>query len=108
MEIDAAAFRGCAQLTNVQLNQGLQFIRADVFTKTSISQVSIPASVVRVEQSAFADCPRLSAVYFPRQSQLQVVGPKAFINTPLRSVVLPPNTKWMPDSFNGNVQIITK
>lgn len=61
--IQEGAFKGCAYLTNVDLNEGLQTIESYVFEGcASIIDVNIPSSVISLGSYAFKSCSGLTNV----------------------------------------------
>lgn len=52
------------------LPEGLQVIGEDAFAGTAIEEVTLPASVVRVEPRAFADTPELKAFHIEKPENL--------------------------------------
>ncbi len=53
-----------------KLPEGLQVIGEDAFAGTAIEEVTLPASVVQVEQGAFADTLELKAIHFEKPENL--------------------------------------
>ena len=60
-----------------------------VLGTTELHEASIPESVVRITNHAFAGCKRLSTLYFPRSSRCTEIGEYAFYGTNLETVAFP-------------------
>lgn len=57
--IEEGAFLSCTSLESVAFPEGLEEIADLSFQETSLTEVSIPASVVRIGEEAFFECPKL-------------------------------------------------
>ncbi len=72
------SFYKCDNLTNVVLS-GVQGIGKESFAKTKISSISIPESLVAVEDGAFYNCTRLANVTFENEgTSPTTIGKAAF------------------------------
>ena len=58
------AFYNYTDLENIILNKNLTTIQDYVFSNTKLNQITIPASVTDISESAFNDCPNLKTIYF--------------------------------------------
>ena len=56
------AFAHCVNLTSVQLSEGLETISKFAFYRTSIGSLTIPESVIEIQQSICEECPYLKTV----------------------------------------------
>ena len=63
--IGPGAFQGCKGLRDVTIRYGAKSIGRFAFEWTSISKVTIPASVTKIEERAFGDCKFLESVTIP-------------------------------------------
>ena len=55
--IPANAFNGCSALTSFDIGEKVIIIGANAFSGSALTNVSIPASVVSIENGAFEGCP---------------------------------------------------
>ena len=51
--IEYRAFNGCRNLKDILLPEGLEFIGKEAFYKSKLAGVSIPASILKIEDRAF-------------------------------------------------------
>lgn len=74
--------------SEITVPRGIKIIGADVFKgMETVISVSLPDSVVSVEDGAFEDCTGLKSVSFP--DGIKKIGKRAFKNSGLKTVVLP-------------------
>ena len=57
--IEEGAFLSCTSLESILLPEGLEEIADLAFQDTGLTEVSIPASVARIGEEAFFECPKL-------------------------------------------------
>ena len=88
--IGAYAFRGCFGIKKITLPNNLTEIRAFSFSQTGIHRIVIPASVQRIGEQAFS-LTYLKELLFEQGSQLTRIGSRAFYDTELTEVVVPPS-----------------
>ena len=62
--VGGAAFYACYRLTSVTIAEGVTYIGGSAFQSTSITSISIPASVASIDGAAFDDCASLTSVTF--------------------------------------------
>jgi len=88
-EIPDGAFRGCTNLVEVQMSEGLQTIGAKAFGRcTSLRSVTIPSTVTTWGYGAFVHCSNLAEVKF--NEGLQAIGFGSFGDcSALRRVTIP-------------------
>ena len=80
-------FKGCINLTNIILEDGITVVPEGIFSYTNIENVNIPDSVTEVEELAFQNCEKLKSIKLP--SSVKQVGYRAFENcTELQSIDL--------------------
>ncbi len=89
MERISSAFKGCVNLTNVTLMNGLTAIGADAFNGcAALTEVNIPDSVTTIGAGAFAGCSSLADVTVP--AGVTAIGAGAFDGCDaLASITLP-------------------
>ena len=59
------------------------------FYNTSVTSVSIPATVKKIGNNAFQNCSNLTSLTFEGESQLEQIGHGAFYNTVLTTIDIP-------------------
>ncbi len=65
-EISAEAFKGCTQLTSIELSENLKIIGSSAFSGCSnLASVNIPRGVTIIKYSAFRSCTSLTAIEIP-------------------------------------------
>jgi len=72
------------------------------FRNSVIESITIPNTVIELENRAFADCANLTTVIFAPESQLEIIGDEAFTyNFDLVNIVLPDTVTTIGDeAFN--------
>ena len=78
---------GCANLTNVSLNEGLTTIDEGTFSQTKIQSITIPSSVTKIEKSAFLNCSALENVVL--NEGLTSIGQAAFAKSAINTITIP-------------------
>jgi hypothetical protein len=109
------AFKGCLNLSNISLSEGMDKIPSDAFGGcSSLSKVVIPSTLKKIGARAFAECTALTDINFP--VGLTEIGAGAFVEcTALTEVNLPAairidsnafeNTPWL-NSMTGDFIVI--
>lgn len=87
--IESSAFNGCTKLASIVLPDKIEKIGSYVFSKTTISSITIPASVTTIDTYAFDGCSQLSEVVFAEGSELTKIGNYAFRATAIASFAFP-------------------
>ena len=87
--IESSAFSGCTKLASIVLPDKLEKIGTAVFSKTTITSITIPASVTTIDTNAFEYCSQLSEVVFAEGSELTKIGNYAFRATAIASFAFP-------------------
>ena len=67
----------------------LQTIEKYAFMNSSIEYISIPSTVTRICEGAFALCKELKQITIPTNSKLQTIESYAFICAPIESFTIP-------------------
>ena len=76
--IGAGVFKGCFNLTEINLEEGLLEIGADAFAYcASLSTITVPSSVMSIQERAFNNCTNLAEIKL--QEGLQTIGNGAFL-----------------------------
>ncbi|MDE7086592.1 MAG: leucine-rich repeat protein, partial [Clostridia bacterium] len=87
-KIGTGAFSGLTGLTSVVIPDGCTEIPANAFRGTSLTEITVPASVTKIGAGAFAECASLATVNF-NGTALKEIGASAFTGTALTEVNLP-------------------
>ena len=88
--IGSDAFKGCSNLKDIQLNQGLETISSYAFCKTGITTINIPSTVHVVWDCAFSSCFELETVTFdPYGTANLAIFSGAFSGSKIKSIILP-------------------
>ncbi|OAV66671.1 hypothetical protein Barb6_02544 [Bacteroidales bacterium Barb6] len=82
------AFNGLSSLKAVKFNEGLERIGVAAFWNTSLTDVTIPASVTEIANSAFSGVP-VKTLTFVQGSKLKTINTFAFYAASLTNLVLP-------------------
>lgn len=61
--IGEGAFNSCKSFTSFTIPDGITEIYANTFSKCGFAEISVPASVKRIDDGAFADCNNLKDIY---------------------------------------------
>lgn len=102
--IGKGAFTRCKCLREVTLNEGLTELQDHCFENSSVQSIAIPGSVQLIKFSAFLNCKELAKISFMEKSDLQSIGAKAFLGTPLTEVSVP-RTKIALSAFDKSTNI---
>lgn len=73
--IGNAAFKNCAALTSIKLNNGLQNIGKEAFTGTKLTSIDFPSSLRMIDDAAFFECKIFN---LKLNAGLQYIGNAAF------------------------------
>ncbi len=65
--IDYQAFRGCSNLTSVELADTITEIEPYAFYGTKITQVKLPSGLEKMGVGAFGDCDGLTGIHIPKK-----------------------------------------
>ncbi len=79
----------CLNIRAVEIKSGVTGIDLDAFASSSITSVSIPASVTQIQNEAFFNTASLTSVTFAAGSLLQEIGSDAFRTSGLTSIEIP-------------------
>lgn len=92
--IGPAAFKDCAQLSQVVLPSTLTVLQTEAFCGSGLTSVTLPASVTALSYRCFKSCTKLSVVSFAGESMLYL-GQEAFMYcSALQSITLPALTSY--------------
>ena len=94
--IGALGFQACTLLESITLPSTLQVIRTQLFQESGLKSITLPATVVTIENSAFYSAVKLEEVSFPQG--LTTIGNSAFrYCEKLNNVVLPASLTSIQD-----------
>ena len=84
------AFYGCSKLKTLRFKEGSKLIRIDtgVFTDAIIETVTIPSSVLIIDDNAFANCKKLTNITYKGPQQPAYCSPSAFEESPIKKIDL--------------------
>lgn len=102
--IDASAFYNCTSLTSVSIPASIAYIGASAFSGCKgLNSIMIPNNVTSIGNYAFDGCTNLSSVSFAQGSILNSIGECAFRNcSSLISVTIPDSiTSIGKNAFSG-------
>lgn len=88
--IGASAFYGNKTIKTIEIREGLEGIASRAFMNSSITEITLPASIKTVGESAFESCLCKKAVFILGEAEV-VIGKSAFRNSALESLVLSDN-----------------
>jgi len=97
-------------ITTATIEDGCKVILSSIFENcSSLISVTIPASVLNIEDSTFSGCSNLIRVTFAEGIKLTSIGNKAFYNcTSLTSIIIPASVTSIGDSaFEGCSNLIS-
>ena len=95
-----SAFRGCGQLEELTIGDGLTELSWNVFEGTALTSVVIPENVRYIQGNAFRNS-KLTDVQFDCKEVY--IGESAFENCPLGDLIFGDNVKMIYDeAFKGN------
>ena len=88
-KIDNETFKGCSQLREVILNEGLREIGEEAFADcTSLERIVFPSTIVEIDDNAFSGCTRLREVVL--NEGITKIGKQAFHGcSSLEGIILP-------------------
>ena len=85
----------------MNLPEGLEYIDAEVFYNTGISEIAVPESVRKIEYGAFASNKHLVKVRLPKN--LRRINTQLFYESPIAEIVWPEHAELIDeDAFNGS------
>ncbi|MBQ9147990.1 MAG: leucine-rich repeat domain-containing protein [Oscillospiraceae bacterium] len=98
------AFNSCRALTSVSFGEGIETIYAAFSGCSALSQLSLPSTLVTIEDCAFIDCESLLSVQLPDSTK--TIGERAFQGAGLIEVSLNEGLSYIKDeAFDGCVSL---
>ena len=71
-----SAFAGCTSLKQVNIGNSVEIIGSNAFYNTAITSITIPLSVISIEDYAFSHCQQLTEITIP--GSVSTIGHQAF------------------------------
>lgn len=90
-------FKGCKELSTIELPQTLTEICSRAFSGTGIQEIIIPDRVETIGDSAFAGCDKLKKISLPET--LKAIGEGTFWDAAIEEIILPRNVKVIPEDL---------
>ena len=104
-----AAFAENEYVTKFIVSEGIRYIGSNAFSGAkSLKEVVLPTTLEKIDESAFANCPELTAVTFADGTEsLTEISARAFKDCPkLESVALPDSVSALGESaFEGDAAL---
>ena len=104
------SFKNIREIKSIQFDPDsqLQIIGETVFSRTSIENISIPASVVQISDGAFYNCKKLRTISFSSDSKLQIIEKQAFSGSSIESISIPASVTQICKSAFYNCKKLKK
>ncbi len=106
--IGASAFADTDSLSTIELPDGLTVIDASAFSYSGLEEITIPASVTSIKDSAFILSAALTSVTFESGSQLNLIEQSAFAYTALTEIDFPEGVTTIPGDAVSSVPTLTR
>jgi len=106
--IGISAFSDTASLQTIDLPDGLLTIDISAFSYSGLEEITIPASVTSIKDSAFTLSPNLESVTFESGSQLNLIEQSAFSYTALTEIYFPEGVTTIPGDAVSSVPTLTR
>ncbi len=124
----ASAFKGCQQLSHIDLPGGLNHLGTGCFQSSGLNEITIPDELKEIPSSCFRDCRQLTSVSLGKVSHLhhscfrgctsltEIILPDGLVsidtgvfeNTGIQTLILPQSLKKISDRAFGDSYITAK
>lgn len=102
-KIGYCAFKGCAELKQIALPEGLRVVGEEAFARSGLEHVALPRDLREIREAAFYRCAVLSAVAVSEGCALEEVWALAFAGTGLAERPrLPAGARVAEDAFESS------
>ena len=105
--IGESAFSYCTSVTELFLPEGLQYIKNNAFSQTSIQSVEIPTTVIDILDFGLGIINTLTSITFKEGSKLRSLSNNAFAQTKLVEFKVPESVQSIVGTFVGEVDTLT-
>ena len=101
------AFKGCSGLTSITIPNRVVSIGDNAFYNcNSLTEISIPKNVKEIGKYMFANCLRLKSVIWDANITYNNYKESPFCNSPIESIVITDNVKYIPEYLCCNIQTL--
>ena len=77
-KIYVQAFYSCKSLETIKLPESLKEIHKEAFYGCGLTEISIPDNVVKLQESCFSNCNKVTKITISKDSKLESIGTRAF------------------------------
>ena len=77
-KIFVQAFYNCKSLETIKLPESLKEIHKEAFYNCGLTEISIPDNVVKLQESCFSNCNKVTKITISKDSKLESIGTRAF------------------------------
>lgn len=104
------AFENSKSVNSIQFSEDSQLvaIQSNAFLNSSIERISIPSSVIQIENGAFSECRFIENFEFKKNSKLEKIDIDTFVNSSVKSLTIPSNITDFKQSFFNRIQNLTE
>ena len=78
------------------------------FCNSSIQKIFIPNEVTRICKLTFSECKELKQIEFSSNSKLETIEKDAFYYSPIETLFIPNNVKYLEDDWRHGLLKINK